>query len=239
MKIWEEMAQAEGGDVPPRPFDAALDALGASSASYPAALEAASFFAVVRKDWLDAYDKIVRLVEIFEDIVGVDHPDVATSRSWLELFAYHAGRTEEAELFYRQALTIREDKPGIDHPDVAATLQKLIVFAYRAGRMEEAEVLYRRALTIREEKLVVDHLDVASTLHDLGLCAYRLGRVEKAEELYRRALTIREVKLGVDHPFVANTPAELAVCASLSVLLFWAVPVLVACVVLISLAAFE
>eukprot|EP00752_Nemacystus_decipiens_P008099 g7240.t1 len=212
-QIWELLGRVGGESVPLRPYDEALHAMDPLSADRPAALSTAAYFSYLRKDWMDAYHKNVQLAKIQETNLGVDHPDVATTLDKLGVCALATGRTEEAEGFCGQALTIREEKLGVDHPHVAWTLDKLGVCALATGRTEEAERFHRRALTIREEKQGVDHLDVAFTLHKLGVCAYEAGRTEEAERFHRRALTIREEKLGVDHLDVAYTLDSLGVCA--------------------------
>ena len=167
-----------------------------------------------------------RALSIQEDKLGPRHPDVARTLYNLRLCAQEdeelhrlgvrakkAGRTEEAENFFRRSLAIQEDKLGHRHPDIARTLYNLGVCTQEAGRREEAVELYRRSLAIRENnKPSAEHPSVARILYNLGLCAQEAGGRKESEELYRRALAI-QVKLGPQHPDVARTLQNLGVCA--------------------------
>eukprot|EP00752_Nemacystus_decipiens_P008095 g7236.t1 len=210
---WDALSRADGGGVPARPYDAALAAMGASSADRPPALETAAHYDGRRRDWSEAYTKLSQVLLIQENSGGGNSLDAAGTLNQLGACAMKAGREAEAEGCYRRALSIQERKVGVQHSDAAGTLVELGRCAERAGRAEEAEESYRRALVLQEERVGADHPDVATTLSCLGVCASKAGRVEEAEELLRRALAIREEKLGVDHPDVADALYRLGVCA--------------------------
>ena len=213
VEAWEALARAEGGGVPARPYEAALAAMGASSADRPPALETAANFDGRRQNWSEAYTKFNQVLLIQENSGGGNSLDAAGTLNELGACARKAGREADAEGCYRRALSIQEKKLGADHSDVAGTLVELGRCAEKAGRMEEAEDSYRRALASQEERLGADHPDVATTLSSLGGCASTAGRTEEGEELLGRALAIREKKLGVDHPDVADALYKLGVCA--------------------------
>ena len=78
------------------------------------------------------------------------------------------GRFEQAEIYYRRALTIREQTLGSQHPDTAQSLSNFGSFCRASGRYEEAEPLIKRALEIREHLLGPDHPITATTLDALG-----------------------------------------------------------------------
>lgn len=208
VKIWEVLAKV--GEVVPTPYDAALDELSASSGDLPKALKKAAGFHFCREDWLDAYKKYKRLLEIKEDAdVEADHSDILHN---LGMCAYNAGRERETEILLRRALTIQEEHRA-DGLHVARTLHSLGIFIREAGLTDEAEGLLRRALATRRAKLGDDDLDVARTLHSLGVCTYNAGRAEEAEKLLRGALSTREKMLGDDHPEVAHTLFFVGRCA--------------------------
>lgn len=210
---WDALARAEGKGVPPRPYDAALAAMGASSADRPPALETAAYFDGRRRDWSEAYAKFSQVLLIQENSGTADDLDAAGTLNELGACAGKAGKGEEAEGCFRRALSIQETQLGAGHSDVASTLVELGGCAEKAGRAEEAEGLYRRALVVQEERLGTDHPDVATTLSNLGGCARRAGRTGEAEELLRRTLAIRDEKLGARHPGVADALYQLGVCA--------------------------
>ncbi|CAM9532245.1 unnamed protein product [Scytosiphon promiscuus] len=208
VEIWKVLEKV--GEVAPAPYDAALDELSSSSGDLPKALKKAAEFHFCRKDWLDAYNKYKRLLQIKEDAaVDVDHSNILHN---LGMCAYNAGQEQETENLLRRALTIQE-KQRADGLHVARTLHALGICIRDSGLTEEAEGLLRRALATRKAKLSDDDLDVARTLHSLGVCTYNAGRAEEAEELLREALTTREKMLGKDHPEVAHTLFFVGRCA--------------------------
>ena len=65
----------------------------------------------------------------------------------LGMTAQDRGRLDEAEDWYRKALTINEELG--DRPGMAGTYHQLGITAQRRGRLDEADDWYRKALTIR------------------------------------------------------------------------------------------
>ena len=108
-------------------------------------------------------------------------------------------RFTEAELFLRQALTIREQLYGPNHLETADTLNVLGILSYELTRFEQTEQFLRRTLAIREQQLGLHHNDVAETLYHLADLYTSLGRDEEVEISYRRVLSIREQLLGRQH----------------------------------------
>ena len=98
----------------------------------------------------EAVSKLQRVLDIREEALGPDHPDVALTLHNLG-FIYNAqGRYTEAKPLLQRALIIRETALGPQHLEVALTLNSL-AFTYGVqSRYEEAEPLYERALAIRE-----------------------------------------------------------------------------------------
>ena len=113
------------------------------------------------------------------------------------------GRLDEAEDWYRKALTTFEELG--DRPDMAGTYGELGNTAHRRGRLDEAEDWYRKALTIAEE--LGDRPRMAGTYHQLGMTVQDRRRLDEAEDWYRKALTTFE-ELG-DRPHMADTYHQL------------------------------
>ena len=84
------------------------------------------------------------------------------------------GRLSEAEVSYRQALSIRPDSAA--HNNLGNTLKV-------QGRLSEAEVNYRQALSIRP--------DFAEAHNNLGVTLKAQARLVEAEVSYRQALSIK------------------------------------------------
>jgi len=163
-----------------------------------------------RADYAAAEPLYQRALKIDEDLLGPDHPDVATSLNNLAELYRVLGRFAEAEPLYLRALMISEEALGQDHPYVAIWLNNLALLYDSQGRYEEAEPLYLRALKITEKALGPDHSKVATRLNNLAALYDSLGRYEEAEPMYKRALEINEKALGGDHPRVAAGLNNLA-----------------------------
>ncbi len=151
-----------------------------------------------------------RALAIREKNLGPNHPDVATTLSYLALLYHDQGRYTDAEPLFKRSLGIHEKVLGPDHPDVAATLNNLAELYRAQGRYADAEPLYKRSLAIREKGLGPDHPNVATTLNNLAELYHDQGRYADAEPLYERSLAIREKRLGPDHPNVATSLNNLA-----------------------------
>ena len=68
-----------------------------------------------------------------KQVLGNEHPSVATSLNNLAVLYKNQGRYEEAETLYLQALELRKKLLGNDHPDVATSLNNLAAL-YRQSR---------------------------------------------------------------------------------------------------------
>ena len=82
-----------------------------------------------------------KALKVAEEIVGPDHPDVATSLNILALLYNTQGQYAEAEPLYKQALGIYEKALGLDHLSVAASLSNLAGLYRATGRNLEAKRL--------------------------------------------------------------------------------------------------
>jgi len=152
-----------------------------------------------------------QVLEIYEKILGKDHPNVATSLNNLAGLYKVIGRYSEAEPLYKRSLEIREKAFGREHPSVAQSLYNLAgLYAFIGGRYAEAEPLHKRALEIYEKALGREHPSVAQSLISLAGLYESTGRHADAEPLYKRALEIREKIRGSEHPDTAIVLRVLA-----------------------------
>ncbi len=119
-------------------------------------------------------------------------------------------RSQEAQSFLQQALTLRERHLGPTHSETANTLDRLARSFENQGKDEQAEPLYQRALAIHEQQVGVDHPDTAGSLNNLAYLYQGQGKDEQAEPLYQRALEICEQQLGPQHPNTATSLNNLA-----------------------------
>lgn len=125
-----------------------------------------------------------------------------------------AGRIEEAEQWFRQALEAHEAiKLGKYHAQVGATLQGLAhCVQHHPERQAEAEALFHRAIDIVKMRRGPDSLEEASTLFFLAVCELDANRPQGAESLFRRALDIYKRRNAHPARLEANALHSLAVC---------------------------
>ena len=145
-----------------------------------------------------------------ENLVGPDHPEVATVLNNLAHLLKATNRLAEAEPLMRRALAIDERSFGPDHPEVATDLNNLATLLQATNRLAEAEPLMRRALVIDEVSYGSDHPNVAIRLNNLAQLLQASNRLAEAEPLMRLALAIVERSYGPDHPKVAIRLNNLA-----------------------------
>jgi len=158
----------------------------------------------------DADALLRRALELREELLDANDPQVAESLASLSLLLEQRGDFKEAEQIAVRALDIRERTLPPDHPDIATSLHGLALIYYRQVKLKEAEHLYKRSLELREKVFGSNHPEVAECLNDLGVLYYTQGRYEEAEKYYRQALAIRESVLGPDHPEVGSSLNGLA-----------------------------
>ena len=78
-----------------------------------------------------------RILEIRENALGPDHPEVVQSLNNLALLYATTGDYARAEPLYQRALGIRENALGLDHPEVAAVVIGLLLHGKTFGFMEK------------------------------------------------------------------------------------------------------
>ena len=158
-------------------------------------------------------------IEMFEGILGQDHPDVAKILSNLGLVYYYQNKNQEAGPLLVRALEIIKKAHGVDHSDMILPLQTLTKLYLEKGFYGDTEVHLKHLLLIREKLLGPNHPDVAMSLNKLaeyfifmgkfGLLTHKIRSVE-AEPLCKRALEINKKTFGSNHPSVAITISNLA-----------------------------
>lgn len=114
------------------------------------------------------------------------------------------GEYEQAELSYRQSLTIVEKIQGSDHPDLVLGLNNLASLYFTQGQYPKAVPLLRRGLGILERLLGPEHPHLVQILKRLAVVTQAQRRYDQAEEWYARAIRITEKTLGPYHPHLAT-----------------------------------
>jgi len=166
-------------------------------------------------------EKFIRDDLVRQQKLATDFPAIPSHRqklAWSQNNLGHlyqgAGRFQEAEATYRQALVIREklaaDLPEPDYrEDLARSNTSLGSFMKERGRLREAEKLYRQAVALWK-KLAVDlpvearyRENLAQSLDNLGNTLRDSGQLREAEELILQALALQE-RLAAQFPSEAK-----------------------------------
>ncbi|MBW8041598.1 MAG: tetratricopeptide repeat protein [Planctomycetes bacterium] len=158
----------------------------------------------------EAEDLYRRSLASNEELLGPDHPTVASCLNNLAALYKDTNRLKEAEPLMQRALKIAEAALGSEHTKVATRLNNLAALYQDTNRLKEAEPLMQRALKIDEASLGKDHPTVAIRLNNLAMLYKATSRLKEAEPMYKRALEIWEKSLGKKHPQVATFLNNLA-----------------------------
>jgi tetratricopeptide (TPR) repeat protein len=163
-----------------------------------------------RAQYADAEPLFQRALKIREQVLGLQHPDVATSLNNLATLYRAQGKYADSEPLYQRAAEIDRKALGENHSDYGTDLNNLAVLYHVQGKYADAEPLYQRALAIREQAFGPQHPSVATSLNNLATLYRVQGKHGDAESLYQRALAIWEQALGPQHPSVAGSLNNLA-----------------------------
>jgi eukaryotic-like serine/threonine-protein kinase len=137
-------------------------------------------------------------------LLGLEHPEVASSLYSLGCVLYSEWKLAEAESTQREALAIRRKLYGQTHLDVATSLNDLGLVLRREAKLEEAQPLLRQALTMRRQMLGNEHPDVLNSLDGLAWLLFLQNKVTEAEAMMREELAIAKRLYGNEHPAVAT-----------------------------------
>jgi serine/threonine protein kinase/tetratricopeptide (TPR) repeat protein len=130
-------------------------------------------------------------VQLKEQILGKDHPDVAISLGNVGWVLAKLHRIDESLAYGERAVAIDEKALGVDHPSTAVQLSNQADLLNLAGRFSEADGLARRALAIWEREEGADHPNAAFALTTIGRSSLGLGNVRDATSTLERAYSIR------------------------------------------------
>jgi eukaryotic-like serine/threonine-protein kinase len=204
--VGHHLARHEDGLHWARLTQTLIDRLGASEEAAAAGLlNNLAYVHLDKGEYAQAIELLQRALEIWEQELGADHPDISGVLNNLANAHYHLGEHATAVELHERALAIREEVLGSGHPDVATSLNNLCAMHHAVGDNGRALVLCERALAIREVALGPDHPYVAALLANIGGIQSELGDHARAIELYERSLASDERALGPTHPQLAAT----------------------------------
>jgi tetratricopeptide (TPR) repeat protein len=140
-----------------------------------------------------------------KEIFGSESLPAASSFNTLGVVLDQAGKTQEATVVLRRALSIRERILGTDSLPYAQSLTNLALNYARENNVTSAEALCKRALAVREKHLREAHPLIGYSLHHLAAQILRQGHADQSYDYFSRALRIFEKELPENHPQIGST----------------------------------
>jgi tetratricopeptide (TPR) repeat protein len=138
--------------------------------------------------------------EIYESVLGANHPLTAMICDNLGLLYQTQGKYELAEKYNLKALKIFEKVLGENHSDTATTYNNLALLYQMQEKYELAEKYHLKALKFSEKVLGENHPLTAKTYDNLAVLYETQGKYGLAEKYNLKALKIFEKVLGENHP---------------------------------------
>jgi CHAT domain-containing protein len=148
--------------------------------------------------------------DIFKRVLGIEHPNYASSLNNLGILNRLMGNYARAERLYLEACEIRKRVLGTGHPSYAQSLSNLAVLYVTMGECARAEALHVQALEIRRRVMGPEHPQYATSVNNLAVLYDVMGEHAKAEPLFVEALDIRRRRYGTEHPDYAQGLNNLA-----------------------------
>jgi CHAT domain-containing protein/Tfp pilus assembly protein PilF len=144
----------------------------------------------------DARQLAERALAIAENVLGMEHPFVATLLGDLAYYYDEKQDFSKAVSLLERAVAIREKTSGDEHPHTVVLSRLLAFLYYETNEVAKAERLAARALEISEKTLGPEHYLVAQCLHTLSQVT---RDPNKSEQLLQRALMVAEKTGGAEH----------------------------------------
>ncbi|MBR8840667.1 MAG: tetratricopeptide repeat protein [Stigonema ocellatum SAG 48.90 = DSM 106950] len=151
-----------------------------------------------------------KALELYQRLLGEEHPSVATSYNNLAKLYESQGRISEAEPLLKKALELWQRLLREEHPLVVTSYNNLAALYSFQGRYSEAEPLYKKALELTQRLLGEEHSDVVTSYNNLAKLYNYQGRYSEAYPLLKKALELTQRRLGEKHLYVATSYNNLA-----------------------------
>lgn len=158
------------------------------------------FVELKRKKYKPALEAFERVLELQQQHLGTEHPDVATTLNNLGAALTGLKEPLRALELNEESLRLHEKLEGPDHPNVASALSNLALILKRLGRSADARAAWERALSIRRQALGPTHPDTLRTTYTLAKLLIELGELEPAGPLVDGLREARSALNSLDAP---------------------------------------
>jgi len=152
----------------------------------------------------------LKAVEIREQVLSKNHPDLAQSYNNLSLIYQDLGQLDRALEFQLKTAEIFEQVLDKNHPWLATSYNNLSLIYQDLGQLDRALEFQLKAVEIREQVLSKNHPDLAASYNNLSLIYKALGQLDRALEFQLKAVEIREQVLSKNHPSLATSYNNLS-----------------------------
>jgi tetratricopeptide (TPR) repeat protein len=180
------------------------------SPDVPWLLDRAATYLLARGEPRPARALFVRAHQLYQAMLGEDHPDTLGSANNLAVNLRALGEPERARQLNEDTLTGRRRVLGEDHSDTLLTATNLAADLRALGKFEQARELNEDTLTRYRRVLGDDHPHTLRSATNLALMLNTLGHYEQARELDEDTLARCRRVLGDDHPHTLRSATHLA-----------------------------
>jgi tetratricopeptide (TPR) repeat protein len=129
---------------------------------------------------------------IREQVLGLEHPDTASSLNDLAEVLREQGEYAAARPLYERGLAIREQVLGPEHADTANSLNNLAMLLYQQRDYTNAKSMLERALHIHDRVFGSVHPNTFTLLSHLAQIHLFHGNRLQARQYFTRALAVAE-----------------------------------------------
>ncbi|XP_062185705.1 uncharacterized protein LOC133889229 isoform X2 [Phragmites australis] len=148
--------------------------------------------------------------EIEGRVMGVGHPEYASTMYLLAKVLSLQGKRKDAESLTEESIRILEEAGLGETPTCIQRMRYLSAELIKSNRLAEAENWQRKILHTLELSKGWDSFDTTYAAELLSLTLQALGKLEESEELLERCVAVRKKILSEDHFQVAATLVHLA-----------------------------
>ncbi len=142
------------------------------------------------RKYAEAFPLAKRALELREEALGPDHPDLAKPLDNLAELYFSTEDYAQAEPLFRRVSALQEKAFGPEHPEVATALNDQAWLYVFTKDYAQAEPLFRRALAIREKAFGPESPEVATTLNGLAIMYDNARDYAQAEPASDRTLSL-------------------------------------------------
>lgn len=165
----------------------------------------------VRGAYQSAYDMFFRQYEVFNEVLGPEHPSTLGSASNLALALWKLGNLARARKVTEKVLEAQIRLLGKEHPKVLRLTDGLAEILRGLNDLVGARMLQQESLHTQVRLFGVEHPSTLVAMNNLALTLVDSEQYGEAENLQKEVLDIQGRLLGRDHPDTLRSMHNLAV----------------------------